>query len=156
MPSFLLTDDVKEVILMNEMQKTQITSLRHKGYGYDRIAQALGLSKNTVKSWCRRNHLTGAEIENTAEVADQAPTFCLTCGKPIMKTPGKREKKFCSDACRMKWWNSHQDQVKRKAIYSFICPCCHKPFTAYGNSKRKYCSHACYIEDRFGGEHCES
>ena len=26
-----------------------------------------------------------------------------------------------------------------------------REFTAYGNSRWKYCSHACYIKDRFGG-----
>ena len=28
---------------------------------------------------------------------------------------------------------------------------CGKPFTVYGNSKRKYCSHECYIRNRFKG-----
>lgn len=32
-----------------------------------------------------------------------------------------------------------------------VCPVCKKPFTVYGNANRKYCSHECYIEDRFGG-----
>lgn len=52
-------------------------------------------------------------------------------------------KKFCSDRCRMKWWNSHLDQVQRKANYDFVCPVCKKPFTVYGNANRKYCSHEC-------------
>ena len=47
--------------------------------------------------------------------------------------------------------NSNLDKVNRKANYEFICPHCKKPFSAYGNKNRKYCSHACYIEDRFGG-----
>ena len=56
-----------------------------------------------------------------------------------------------SEKCRNKWWNSNLDKVNRKANYEFICPHCKKPFSAYGNKNRKYCSHACYIEDRFGG-----
>lgn len=48
-------------------------------------------------------------------------------------------------------YNSNLDKVNRKANYEFICPHCKKLFSAYGNKKRKYCSHACYIEDRFGG-----
>ena len=41
--------------------------------------------------------------------------------------------------------------VKRKAVYTFTCPACGKEFTVYGNSHRKFCSHACYIAYRFGG-----
>lgn len=40
-----------------------------------------------------------------------------------------------------------------KISYMYIhAPCCKKKFTAYGNSNRKYCSHECCINDRFGGE----
>lgn len=31
------------------------------------------------------------------------------------------------------------------------CPCCHETFIVYGNGQRKYCSHTCYVKDRFGG-----
>lgn len=42
------------------------------------------------------------------------------------------------------------------AADSFTCAECGKPFTAYGNSKRKYCCHTCYIAARFkGGEQHE-
>lgn len=76
---------------------------------------------------------------------------CLCCGKEVVQPRGRKEKKFCSDKCRNKWWNSNLDKVNRKANYEFICPHCKKLFSAYGNKNRKYCSHACYIEDRFGG-----
>ncbi len=56
-----------------------------------------------------------------------------------------------SDKCRTVWWNSHPEAVNRKAVYSFTCAHCGKPFTAYGNAGRKYCSHACYIADRYKG-----
>ena len=71
---------------------------------------------------------------------------------PVKQNPGRKKKRFCSDSCRMKWWNSHMDKVKRKAIYEFTCLHCGRTFTAYGNSGRKYCSHDCYIEERFGGQ----
>lgn len=77
--------------------------------------------------------------------------YCLCCGKEVVQPGGRKEKKFYSDKCRNKWWNSNLNKVNRKAIYEFICPHCKKPFSAYGNKNRKYCSHACYIEDRFGG-----
>jgi len=69
-----------------------------------------------------------------------------------MQTEGRKEKKFCSDRCRNKWWNSHLSEVKRKAMYEYTCPNCKKTFMAYGNRNRKYCSHECYINDRFGGD----
>lgn len=76
--------------------------------------------------------------------------LCEQCGRPIIQNPGRKRKRFCSDACRNKWWNSHLDLVKRKAVYTFTCLACGKKFTVYGNSHRKFCSHACYIAYRFG------
>lgn len=133
---------------MNIEQKNQIERLRGEGFGYGKIAALLGLSKNTLKSHCKRNALSGEAAE---DVPDSDRTFCRQCGKPVRQIPGRKTMKFCSDECRVVWWNSHPDAVCRKAVYTFICPCCHKTFTAYGNSSRKYCSHACYIKDRFGG-----
>lgn len=138
---------------MTEEQKTQIVNLRGGGCGYVRIARILGLSENTVKSFCRRKNLGGrarASLPMQVPVMD-GKHFCLCCGKEVAQNPGRKKKKFCSDRCRNKWWNSHLDRVNRKANYEFVCPQCKKPFTAYGNAGRKYCSHECYIEHRFGG-----
>ena len=44
----------------------------------------------------------------------------------------------------------HRNQVQRKAYITFVCISCGKQVTVYGNHKRKYCSHDCYIEHRFG------
>lgn len=134
---------------MTSEQKKQIHLLREKGYGYTTIAEALGLTKNQVSAYCRRNNLSGTKAERTVSSRPDS-ACCLCCGKPLTQTPGRKPIKFCSNECRVKWWNSHQDMVDKKAIYSFTCACCGKEFTAYGNAKRKYCSHACYITDRFG------
>ena len=134
---------------MNDTQRQQIKELRGKGYGYGRIAQVLSLSENTIKTYCRRHGLGGV-VANPVPI-DGEVHHCLCCGKEVVQTGGRKEKKFCSDKCRNKWWNSNLDKVNRKANYEFICPHCKKPFSAYGNKNRKYCSHACYIEDRFGG-----
>ena len=135
---------------MNIQQKTEIASLRSQGFGYTKIAQALGLSKNTVKSYCKRNNLSGAALENT-DMPIFTPSFCLECGKAITQVSGRKEKKFCSDECRHKWWNARPEKITRKAVYSYDCAVCGKTFTAYANSHRKYCCHACYIADRFKG-----
>lgn len=129
---------------MTNYEMEQIKSMRLQGLGYMKIGQTLGISNNTIRSFCRRNGLDGDAPKNTV--------LCQHCGKPIKLIPKQKPRKFCSDICRTAWWNSHLDCVDRKAVYHFICACCGKPFTAYGNRNRKYCSHNCYITDRFGKE----
>ena len=90
---------------MTNEQKEQIKKLRDSGYGYATIAEALGLTKNQVSAFCRRNSLSG----NTAD-PDKKETpnvgCCRCCGKPLVQVSGRKEAKFCSDACRNKWWNT--------------------------------------------------
>lgn len=134
---------------MTQEQKKKIKQLRQFGYGYATIADALGLTKNQVAAYCRRNALTGTKA--ASHNIDRPDTdCCLSCGKALTQQPGKKKMKFCSNACRVRWWNSHPEKVNKKAIYHFSCACCGKEFTAYGNAHRKYCSHSCYIADRFG------
>lgn len=139
---------------MTPEEKNRLYALRKAGRSYTEIADEMGISKNTVKTYCRRTGLTPAdEIRAAAQVPKHiADKFCLYCGKPVVQTPGRKEKKFCSDICRNRWWNSHMDLVARKAMYEYTCPTCGNTFSAYGNRKRKYCSHDCYIADRFEGK----
>ena len=126
-----------EMIALTKDQKEKIIRFRGMGRSFGDIAAELGLSVNTVKSYFRRNKDICAS--NT----------CKTCGKSIIQPKGTREKKFCSDACRMKWWNSHRDEVNRKSAAAVTCACCGKEVIFYG--KRKYCSRSCYMSARFGG-----
>ena len=138
---------------MTPDEKSRLTALRKAGRSYTEIADVLGISKNTVKTFCRRNGLS-PEVEIIPEEIVSVSTtdrFCPHCGKPVIQTQGRKEKKFCSDVCRTRWWNSHLSLVNRKAVYEFSCPTCGSAFTAYGNRHRKYCCHECYIADRFGG-----
>ena len=130
---------VKEVLFMTVEQKAQIKSLRYQGVGYGTISKMLGISSNTVSSFCRRNKLGSTKNES----------ICKQCGKPLEIKPKRKPRKFCSDACRLTWWNNHLEYVDRKAMYSFVCAECGKPFTAYGNVHRKYCSRECYIKGRY-------
>lgn len=136
---------------MTDTQKDRIRQMKADGFGYIKIARELGLPENTVKSFCRREGLNGKVPDRTPPVPETDMGICPCCGAKVVQNPGRKAKKFCSDKCRNKWWNSHLDQVGRKAHYEFVCACCKKPFTAYGNAGRKYCSHECYIKDRFGG-----
>ncbi len=130
---------------MTNEQKYAIRTMRKDGMGYVRIARTIGISENTVKSFCHRD-------ERKREEAPSGEHFCLCCGIPVEQNPGRKEKKFCSDACRMKWWNSHPDQVEHRTTRKIVCANCGKTFTAYGSTPRKYCCHACYVEHRFGGD----
>lgn len=133
---------------MTEAQKQHISELRNHGLGYTTIASRLGLTKDCVRSYCRTHGLTGKR-SSTHIQQDLDENFCRTCGRLLEHTAGKRRKKFCSNRCRMDWWNTHSDQVNRKAYYQFICDACGASFSAYGNAKRRYCSHECYIKARF-------
>ena len=116
--------------------QNQTRNLALKGYGYKRIATVLEISPNTVKSHLRRHPVT------------ESRSVCLNCGKPVEQNPGRKEKKFCSDKCRMTWWNSHQDQVNKQAYYTLNCQYCGKEFASYGNKNRKYCYRECYAAAR--------
>ncbi len=134
---------------MTEEQKNQIISLRKEGCGYTAVANRIGISKDTVKSFCRRNGLAGKRAANLP-VWNKCTAECRECGKPLMQMEGMKPRVFCCDECRVKWWKAHPNQIRQKAVYTFTCAYCEKTFTAYGNSHRKYCSHECYIKDRFG------
>ena len=123
---------------MTTEKSKEILQYREQGLGYKRIAALTGYSLNTVKSVCRRNPNGGEKL-------------CLQCGAKIEQPPHRKEKKFCSDKCRMAWWKAHPDQLNRKAIYHLVCAHCGQPFDSYGNSRRKYCSRACYNAVRCKG-----
>lgn len=128
---------------MTDAQKEKIRFWRMEGLGYGAIAVRLGISENTVKSFCRRNRLSGVAVK-------EAPFRCRQCGQPLELRPGRRGRKFCCEACRRAWWKAHPGLVDRKAFYLLTCVHCGREFKSYGNKGRKYCSHACYIAERFG------
>ena len=136
---------------MNKEQKRLIDQYRQSGMKYAEIARMIGLPETTVKSYCYRN-----PIINPSPVP--AGPLCPQCGKPIAS--GKfRPRRFCSDACRNKYWLTHHEATASRAGKKVICQhcgagkkviCqhCGKPFTDYANRHRKYCSHPCYIAAR--------
>lgn len=121
---------------MREKERIAIDNMRLEGRSAADIAIALRLSPNTVRSHIHRH----PEMPNTR--------MCQTCGKPVLQKIGHREKKYCSDKCRMDFWNSNQDAVRRKAYYTLVCEYCGKEFLSYGNKNRKYCCRGCYAMSR--------
>lgn len=134
---------------MTEHQREKTIEMRKAGCGYAEIAKELSVSRDTVKTFCRRKNITVDSIDAPKEIGG----ICLECGKSIVQMSCRKPKRFCSAECRQKWWNAHPERIGKKAVYEYICPNCSRPFTAYGNSHRKYCSHECYVSARFkGGE----
>ena len=93
---------------MDNLQKKQIILLRRSGESYSKIADALGISINTVKSFCHRNNLAGGQVFQAHAM------FCPQCGAKLQQITGRKKKNFCSDKCRMAWWNSHPEKMNRK------------------------------------------
>ena len=126
---------------MTKEQKQQIHTLRRGGLGYKKIASSMGISVNTVKSFCRNNELTGSPTS----------AVCLFCGKPLVQIPKRKQRKFCSIQCRETWWSRNRDKGNKPTGETCRCAHCGRIFSAYRREHRKYCSHACYVAERFQG-----
>ena len=124
---------------MTKEQKTLILYYREQHMTYRQIGEKLGLSPDTVKTFCRRN--TPREDRTEASASSQ----CRNCGAPVHPLPGRRERLFCSPACRTAYWRKH-NLLGKDPRY---CAGCGALLTG-GSASRKYCSHACYISHRFG------
>ena len=135
---------------MREDQKIQIARMRASGLGCRSIANKLGLSINTVKSFCRRKNINVHTAANYFTVYSGERTKCENCGREIRQKVKQKKQRFCCDKCRNQWWNSHLDTVKRKAYYHIKCQNCGKDFEVYGDCRRKFCSYECYFQHRFG------
>ena len=100
----------------------EIMEYRRKGLGYKRIAAVTSYFVNTIKSVCWRN--------------TEAPgKRCIQCGAVMVQPLHRKEKKFCSDKCRMAWWKAHPERMNRKAFYHLVCVHCGQPFDSYGNNQ---------------------
>ena len=122
---------------MNGEQKMQIREMREKLCSYAEIAEATGLSVNTVKSYCYRNGLNKTELSKDLQL-------CKNCNNAIALKSKTKPRKFCSDACKLAWWKKHKGKQKSRFMSTLKCPTCGKKFTAYKSAKRKYCSENCY------------
>ena len=132
---------------MNDTQKRTIGELRMTGQGYKQIAEALGISVNTVKSYCLRSGLIGFKASDDAQAEEHQDT-CRQCGTSLRQRPGVRKKVFCSDECRIRWWSKNRYRSVGTAIVIKRCEHCGSPFRSVVSAKRKFCVHACYVAHR--------
>ena len=132
------TPEKKERRLLSEAEKKEIIELKMTGMGSKAIAAQLHLSPNSVKTFIHRHGKDPAYIASMG--------MCPCCGARLVQIPGKKPKKFCSDACRMKWWAQHTEQMDR-TLYTITCTQCGRSFES-ANPKRKFCGRACYADNR--------
>lgn len=126
---------------MKAAQAEQISHMRRMGNSYGRIAESLGMSLNTVKSFCRRQGITG----------EAGMAICEYCGAEVVQTKHRKKKRFCSNTCRTRWWSAHRHLLGGEARVALYCLHCGCEFMDYPAAARKYCCHECYIKARFGG-----
>ncbi len=94
---------------MTEQQKKSIRNLRRAGLSYAAIGEAMGLSANTVKSFCRRESIDRPVLPDVRN-----GPVCKNCGEPLLMLPGHKPKLFCCDHCRWDWWNHHRFLMGRR------------------------------------------
>jgi transposase-like protein len=141
---------------MTNEQKKQIIVLYKRGSSMAEVADKLGMSIGTVKSFWRRNFASSqlGEVKEESVEASEGPKVvsewktnkCKRCGKPVSTLPHHKAKQFCSDECRLAWW--HENRHLAKGTSERTCPVCGITFT--GDVSRKYCCHSCYIKARYG------
>ena len=124
---------------MRLQNQIAINQMRLEGRTPSQIAATLNIPAGTVRSYIHRHPV----IPDTK--------VCRQCGKPVQQAKHRREKKFCSAACRMAWWNSHQNAVNKKAFYTLTCQHCGEEFESYGIQNRNYCCRRCYNASRKTG-----
>ena len=112
-----------------------INRLKLKGTTLQLYAVIYGFSEN-------------GENECSGSLAYLAETTGCTKQTVLNALNKHRKKKFCSDACRLKWWYANSEKLNKKANYDCTCQFCGKVFVSYGNKNRKYCSRSCYGKSR--------
>jgi len=139
---------------MTDTEKQTIVDLREQGLPFSEIADTLGLSGNTVKSYHRREmkkRELALELEKSTEFH-----FCLHCGKKLRQTPKQKRRRYCNAQCRNDYWNRNRDAINHKTPRRIACAYCRKEFDTHGRQNRKYCCRECYACARWGPPHVGS
>ena len=121
---------------MTDQERTRIKELRASGMSYKAIADETGTSLGSIKMFFKRDK------------EDETPVpRCEQCHRLLRVDVVRSQRRFCSDACRVKWWSDHPERMEG---HRFKCLRCGKLF--YSRKPAKYCSRACYYVSRRGGE----
>ena len=98
------------------LAKERIALLRAEGKSYTKIADTLGLSINTVKSYCRRNNLGG----NATIMSDSVIGTFAAVRVPLVDH--REEARFCSTNAAWRGGMPPED-VNHKTIRSLPVRC---------------------------------
>lgn len=98
---------------MTAQQRESIAELRAKNFPYSFIGKALNLSPNTVKSVCRRKGYEAYGKRKTKS-EKQSVVLCKNCRRPLGQD-GRKDRLFCTEACRMEWWKSNRKVIEKQA-----------------------------------------
>ena len=131
---------------MDKIQIDEILLRRSDGQSMGQISKNTGIPVSTVKSYFRRHR----PEEKTKKAAPAE--FCQQCGQGIKNQGRGKPKRFCSDKCRRAWWKANRELSGSQATLKLKCIYCGKTFGSYESRNRKYCSHDCFISDRFRKE----
>lgn len=96
---------------INRQQRDIIKKLRAENYSYATIGKVMGLNQNTVKSVCFRKGVETPSIPRKTKAEKAQLQICKQCGTPIDNPWNRAQKLFCSDKCRRKYWNEHQENA---------------------------------------------
>lgn len=118
---------------MTDKEKIEVKALNAAGMSLTDISAQLGISRNTVKSFLQRS---------------KTEDLCLNCGAVLTHTPHKKKKKFCSDKCRMHYWNVHQNEMSHTNTTIIKCEVCGKDVLSYRQKPRRFCSRECAAKGR--------
>lgn len=121
--------------MVNTEQKELIITYRNEGLSYKEIAEKTGVTREYARTVCSRANRR-REIDSTIPMADNV---CKSCGKSLIHTDGKKKKQFCNAQCR----NEYHNRMNRHRPYVLTCENCGNEFVAYGNPKKRFCSHEC-------------
>lgn len=117
---------------MTEKQKHDIVKLRIDGMKQKDIAEVTGVGESVVKTLCAKYSIKpGVRI-------------CANCFSELPRYSSK----FCSRECMINWWKLHRKEQPHREFH-FVCQHCKKEFVRYRNDHPKYCSHDCYIKERY-------
>ena len=89
---------------MTKQQKATVELLRKEGLTYREIGEKIGVSTSVVKVYFYRkqHHLV-------------KPPLCDQCRQPINATVFRKNRRFCSPECRVKWWRLQNTIERAKA-----------------------------------------
>ncbi len=132
---------------MDKRQISEIQGLRKSGMSMGQISKATGIPVSTLKSHFRRH-----EMATVGKTKTSPGATCAQCGKALKNKGRGKPKRFCCETCRRIWWKENPALSEAASKHQVTCMTCGKTFGSFESRNRKYCSHECFICDRYGKE----